>query len=178
VLARQRVLTRPLVVVTRPLVVLTRQRVRALLPRALTNPDGTGPQQAAQLAGAGPVGPVARAQHEVLGFAREVAARMRRRTRMRHRVRRTARRQRREGRRHGEHGEPVVRVRPRRGLFGVEPGVGQLVGQQRELMAAALSDGRERDSVPSQIQRHLEWPPGPVPARDRRYGQHGTIYAT
>jgi len=111
-------------------------------------------------------------------WMRRVRLRRRRRIRviwMRHRVRRTTRRQRRDGRRHGE---PVVRVRPRRGLFGVEPGVGQLVGQQRELMAAALSDGRERDGVSNQIQRDLEWPPGPVPARDRRYGQHGTIYAT
>jgi hypothetical protein len=94
---------------------------------------------------------------------------------MRRRVRRTARRQRLNGCRHGE---PVVRVRPGHGQFGIGPGAGQLVGQQRELMAAALPDGRERDSVSSQIQRDLEWPPGPVPARDRRYGQHGTIYAT
>jgi hypothetical protein len=72
---------------------------------------------------------------------------------MRRRVRRTTGRLRLDGRRHGE---PVVRVRPRRGLLGVEPGDGQLVRQQRELMAAALPDGRERDSVPRQIQRDLE----------------------
>jgi hypothetical protein len=40
--------------------------------------------------------------------------------------------------------EPVVRVRPRRSLLGIEAGGGYPRSQLGKLVAAALADGRER----------------------------------
>lgn len=146
---------------------LTRQpgRVgRAVRPgaRAVTDPDRAGAQHAPQLPGARQIGPVARAEREVFGLAGKITAQLAGPGR---RARRRARRQRGAG-------EAVVRIRPRRGLLGIEPGVGELVGQLRELVTAPLADGRERDRVPGQAQRDLERLPGAIAARHCSDRQH------
>jgi hypothetical protein len=57
-------------------------------------------------------------------------------------------------------------------LLGIEPGVSELAGQLRELVTAALADGRKRDRVPGQAQRDLERLPGAIAARHCRHRQH------
>ena len=119
---------------------LARQPVRvgaAMRPGAgaVADPDCTGAQHAPQLTGARQVGPVAGAEGEVLGLTRKITAeRARQASRAGRRgARRPAPRRRRTG-------EPVVRVGPRGDLLGIEPGVGDPAGQQRELVPAALPD--------------------------------------
>jgi hypothetical protein len=132
-----------------------RLRARAST-HALAEPHRAGPQHAAQLAGARQVSPVAREQREVLMVAGQAAA-----------IRAAA-----------TGGEPVVGVRPRGGLLGVEPGRGDPCSQLRQLVSAALANGRERPRVPGQVERDLIRLPGPVPAGHSLHGQHGTIDAT
>jgi hypothetical protein len=140
--------------------VLSRQRVALLRARAsahaLAEPQRTGPQNAAELAGTWQVSPVPGPQREVLVVAGQVAG-----------FRAAA------GRR-----EPVVRVRPRRSLLGIEAGGSYPPSQLGKLIAAALADGRERHRVPSQIERDLIRLPRLVPAGHGLHGQHGTINAT
>lgn len=140
--------------------VLSRWRAALLGARAsahaLAQPQRAGPQHAAELAGARQVSPVPRPQGEVLVIAGQAAS-----------IRAAA------GSR-----EPVVRVRPRCGLLGVEAGGGNPRSQVGELIAASLADGRERHRVPGQIERDLIRLPCLVPARHSMHGQHGTIDAT
>jgi hypothetical protein len=151
--------------------VLARQPVRVGRPvrsgaRAVTDPDRAGAQHTPQLAGAGQVGPVPRAQREVLGLTGQIATQA-------ERARVTGRGPGLAGRA----GEPVIRVRPGGRLLGIEPGPGQLIREPGELMTAPLPDEGERDRVPGQVQRDLERLPGPVPARHCSHGQHGAINA-
>jgi hypothetical protein len=139
--------------------VLSRWRVALLLARAsahaLAEPQGTGPQHAAELAGTWQVCPVPGPQREVLMLAGQVA-----------------------GRAAAGGREPVVRVRPRRSLLGIEASRSYPPSQLGKLIAAALADGRERHRVPSQIERDLIWLPRFIPAGNSLHGQHGTIDAT
>jgi hypothetical protein len=74
--------------------------------------------------------------------------------------------------------EPVVRVRPRRSLLGIEAGCSYPRSQLGKLIAASLADGRERHRVPGQIERDLIRLSHFVPAGHGLHGQHGTINAT
>jgi hypothetical protein len=91
-------------------------------PHALAEPQRAGSQHAAQLADARHVSPVFRPQREILVVAGQVAGR------------RSAARG----------GEPVVRIRPRDSLLGIEAGGSDSGGQLGKLISAALADGRER----------------------------------
>jgi hypothetical protein len=162
-LARPQVLTRQDVPARLRPWILTRQPVRigrAVRPgaRAVADPDRAGAQHAPQLAGARQVGPVTRAEREVLGLAREIAAQMAGPGRRARRVRGP--------------GEAVVWIGPRGGLARIEPGVGELAGELRELVTAPLADGRKRDRVPGQAQRDLERLPGAIAARHCSHSQH------
>jgi hypothetical protein len=75
-------------------------------------------------------------------------------------------------------GKAVVRVRPGGGLFRVEPGCADSLGQLRELIAAALADGGKRHRVPSQPEGDLIRLASGVPAGHGLHGQHRTIDAT
>jgi hypothetical protein len=140
--------------------VLSRWRVALLRARpgahALAEPQRAGPQYAAELAGARHVSPVPRPQREVLVVAGQVAG-----------VRAAAR-----------GGEPVVRVRPRGSLLGIEAGSSYPRGQLGKLIAAALADGRERHRIPGQVERNLIRLSYLVPASHGLHRQHGTIDAT
>jgi len=140
--------------------VLSRWRVALLRARAsahaLAEPQGAGPQHAAEFAGTWQVSPVPGPQREVLMLAGQVA-----------RSRPAA-----GGR------EPVVRVRPRRSLLGIEASLSYPPSELGKLIAAALADGRERHRVPSQIERDLIRLPRFIPAGHGLHGQHGTIDAT
>jgi hypothetical protein len=61
-------------------------------------------------------------------------------------------------------GEAVVRVGPGSGLLRIQPGCTDALGQLRELIAAALADGRERHRVPGQPEGDLVGLPGGVTA--------------
>jgi hypothetical protein len=100
-------------------VALLRARARA---HALAEPERAGPQYAAELAGARQVCPVPGPQREVLVLAGQVAD-----------IRAAA-----------GSGEPVVRVRPRSSLLGIEAGGCYPRSKLRELITASLADGRER----------------------------------
>jgi hypothetical protein len=134
-------------------VALLRARARA---HALAEPQRTGPQQTPELARAWHVTPVPGPQREVLMIAGQVTG----------------------SRAAAGGGEPVVRVRPRRSLLGIEAGGSYPPGQLGKLIAAALPDGRERHRVPGQIERDLIRLPCLVPASHGLHGQHGTINAT
>ena len=67
-------------------------------------------------------------------------------------------------------GEPVVGVRPRRGLLRVEAGCADALSQLGEVIAAALADGRERYRVPGQLKGDLVRLPSGVPASYRLHG--------
>jgi len=75
-------------------------------------------------------------------------------------------------------GEPIVGIGPRPGLVGVFAGRLDLGGQRRELVAAALADDRERLGVLKQPERQVVRPSEPVTARNGRYSQQRSIYAT
>jgi hypothetical protein len=182
VLARHDMLARRHVVARRA-AMLARPAVRAMGgmrtgggvrsgARALADPDRAGSQQAPQLAGAGQIRPVARAQREILRLAGQVTTGMPGQAGlgMRLGARRVADRRRR-------HGEPVVGVRPGSGLPWVQPRPGDAVSQQGQLMTAALPDRSEVLAVSGQVERDLERLPGPVPARDSCHGQHRAIHA-
>ncbi len=106
--------------------VLPRWRVALLRPRAsahaLAEPQRAGPQHAAELADARQVSPVPGPQREVLVVAGQIA----------------------DIRGGADGGEPVVRVRPRSSLLGIEAGCSYPRSQLRQLIAASLADGRER----------------------------------
>ena len=140
-------------VLSRWCVALLRARASA---HALAEPQGAGPQHAAEFAGTWQVSPVPGPQREVLMLAGQVA-----------RSRPAA-----GGR------EPVVRVRPRRSLLGIEASLSYPPSELGKLIAAALADGRERHRVPSQIERDLIRLPRFIPAGHGLHGQHGTIDAT
>jgi hypothetical protein len=123
---------------------------------ALAEPERTGPQHAAQLAGARHVSPIPRPQGEVLVVAGQVGS-----------VRAAAR-----GR------KPVVRVRPRRSLLGISASGSDPRSQLGKLITASLADGRERHRVPGQVERDLIRLPCLVPASHGLHRQHGTIDAT
>jgi hypothetical protein len=105
---------------------LPRWRVALLWPRAsahaLAEPQRAGPQHAAELADARQVPPVPGPQREVLVVAGQIA----------------------DIRGGADGGEPVVRVRPRSSLLGIEAGRSYPRSQLRQLIAASLADGRER----------------------------------
>jgi|HubBroStandDraft_2_1064218.scaffolds.fasta_scaffold111265_2 hypothetical protein len=94
---------------------VARQAVLAC-PGALGDPDGAGAQDTAELAGAGRVGPVSRAEREELLV---VVACVRGAGRCR---------------------EPVIGIRPAGCLPGVGPGRRDAAGQLGQLVAAALAD--------------------------------------
>jgi hypothetical protein len=106
--------------------VLPRRRVALLRARAsahaLAEPQRTGPQHAAELAGARHVSSVPGSQREVLVVTRRVA----------------------DSRASAGSGEPVVRVRPRGRLLWIEAGGSYPRRELGELIAASLADGRER----------------------------------
>ena len=106
--------------------VLPRWRVALLRPRAsahaLAEPQCAGPQHAAELADARHVSPVPGPQREELVVPRNIKKK--------------------NGGADG--GEPVVRVRPRSSLLGIESGRSYPRSQLRQLIAASLADGRER----------------------------------
>ncbi len=119
---------------------------------ALAYPDGAGTQHAPQLASARQVGPVARAESEILVVA---------------------------GHRSGGMGrEPVIRVRPLGSEAGIQPGLADALRQLRQLVPATLADGREGHRVPRQPQRDLIGLTSLVAAVDGLDGQHGPINAT
>jgi hypothetical protein len=149
-------------------------------PGAVPHPDRTGPQHAPEFAAAWRVDPVTGPQREVLRLTRQVSAVARRHMQsgrglamsrraagtrpvrcLRHRAR-----------------EPVVRIRPRCGLFGIGPRGGQPVREIRQLITAALANHGERHRIPGQAQGDLIWPADPVTAAHRLDGQDGAINAT
>jgi len=90
---------------------------------ALALPFGAGPQQAPKLPGARQIRPVPRPQREVLVVAGQVT-----------------------GLRAGtHHREPVVGVGPGCRLLRILAGDAEALRQLRELVAAPLADGGERD---------------------------------
>jgi len=169
VLARQSVPARHQMLAGRPM-----RSMRVLGPwpvrsgaGAVPHPYGTRSQQAPEFTRAWQVGAIPGAQREVLGLARQIAARMPpgagtpagrgggRRT-----------------------GEPVVGIGPGGNLVRVEPRLAHPVGQLGKLMTAALANGRERNRVPCQRQGDLIRTPRAVTACNWRYRQHGPIDAT
>ena len=136
---------------------LSRRPVRRLRSgaHALAEPQRARPKHAAQLTGARHVRPVPRPQREVLVVAGQAG------------IRAAAR-----------GGEPVVRIRPGRGLLRIEAGSTDPGRQLGELITAALAYGRERHRVPGQVERDLIRLASPVPARHSMHRQHRTIDAT
>jgi len=74
--------------------------------------------------------------------------------------------------------EPVIRVGPGRRQVRVQSRAGYPLGELGELMTASLSHRCERDRVPGQAERYLEWLAGTITARHGCHGQHGAIDAT
>jgi hypothetical protein len=78
----------------------------------------------------------------------------------------------------GGYREPVVRIGPHRHLLGIGAGGTHALRELRQLIAAALADGRERRRVSRQRERDLVRLPGLVPAGHGSDGQHRAINAT
>jgi len=74
-------------------------------------------------------------------------------------------------------GEAVVGVWPADSLRWIAPSGADALDQQRQLMAASLAHGSERDGVPGQVQRDLIRLPGPITAGHSHDGQHRSINA-
>jgi len=74
--------------------------------------------------------------------------------------------------------EPVVRIWPRLGLLGIRPRGADALGKLRELVTAALPDGREWHRVPGEIECDLVRLTGPVAAAHSHHRQHRAIDAT
>ncbi len=71
--------------------------------------------------------------------------------------------------------EPVIRIWPLGSKPGIAAGLADTFGELRELVAAALTHGRERHRVPREPQRDLVRLASPVAAVNCLDGQHRAI---
>jgi hypothetical protein len=148
-------------------------------PDALADPDRAGPEHAPKLAGARRIEALAGAQREVLMIAGEVAGAVGGAARLLacqcrvlpcgpSMMEPTVIRR----------GEPVVRIRPRRGLLGIRARRADPLRELGQLVPATLADCGERHRVPGQIERDLVRLADPIAATYSLNRQHRTINAT